>query len=72
MKRTKQTQKIVNAINEYLRNNHIKSQGDPVFVVITHALINANAYQGFNYFTADGKLFSGENENEKFDHLEFY
>lgn len=71
MKRTKQTQAIVDSVNEYLRNNHIKSQGDPVFVVITHALIEANCYQGFNFFTADGKLFSGENE-KKFDHLEFY
>lgn len=71
MKRTKQTQTIVDNVNEYLRNNHVKSQGDPVFVVITHALIKANCYQGFNFFTADGKLFSGENE-KKFDHLEFY
>lgn len=71
MKRTKQTQTIVNSVNEYLRNNHIKTQGDPVFVVMSHALIEAKCYQGFNYFTADGKLFSGENE-KKFDHLEFY
>lgn len=71
MKRTKQTQTIVNSVNEYLRNNHVKSQGDPVFVVMSHALIEAKCYQGFNYFTADGKLFSGENEKE-FDHLEFY
>lgn len=71
MKRTKQTQTIVDSVNEYLRHNHIKSQGDPVFVVMSHALIEAKCYQGFNYFTADGKLFSGENE-KKFDHLEFY
>lgn len=71
MKRTKQTQIIVDNVNHYLRHNHIKSQGDPVFVVMSHALIEAKCYQGFNYFTADGKLFSGENE-KKFDHLEFY
>lgn len=71
MKRTKQTQAIVDSVNEYLRNNHVKSQGDPVFVVMSHALIKAKCYQGFNFFTADGKLFSGENE-KKFDHLEFY
>lgn len=70
MKRTKQTQVIMNNVNNYLRNNHVKSQGDPVFVVMSHALINANIYQGFNYFTADGKLSGGE--NEKFDHLEFH
>ena len=70
MKRTKQTQIIVDNVNHYLRNNHIKSQGDPVFVIMSHALINANVYQGFNYFTADGKLSGGQ--NEQFDHLEFY
>lgn len=70
MKRAKQTQVIVYSVNEYLRNNHVKSQGDPVFVVMSHALINANVYQGFDYFTAEGFLFSGD--NEKFDHLEFY
>lgn len=70
MKRAKQTQTIVDNVNSYLRNNHIKSQGNPVFVVMSHALINANVYQGFNYFTADGKL-SGS-DNDKFDHFEFY
>ena len=70
MKRTKQTQTIVNNVNKYLRNNHIKSQGDPVFVVMSHALIEAKCYQGFNYFTTDGRLSGGE--NEKFDHLKFY
>lgn len=70
MKRAKQTQIIVDNVNNYLRNNHIKSQGDPVFVVTSHALINANVYQGFNYFTADGFLSGGD--NEKFDHLEFH
>ena len=70
MKRAKQTQIIVDNVNSYLRNNHIKTQGDPVFVVMSHALINANVYQGFNYFTADGFLSGGD--NEKFDHLEFH
>lgn len=70
MKRTKQTQAIVDSVNEYLRNNHIKSQGNPVFVVMSHALINANVYQGFNYFTTEGFLSGGD--NEKFNHLEFH
>lgn len=70
MKRTKQTQTIVNSVNAYLRNNHIKSQGDPVFVVMSHALIEAKCYQGFNYFTTDGRLSGGD--NDKFDHLGFY
>jgi len=70
MKRTKQAQAIVNSVNEYLRNNHVKTESDPVFVVMSHALIEAKCYQGFNYFTTDGRLSGGE--NEKFDHLRFY
>lgn len=70
MKRAKQTQVIVDSVNEYLRNNHVKSQGNPVFVIMSHALINANVYQGYNYFTAEGYLSGGN--NEKFDHLEFH
>lgn len=70
MKRAKQTQKIVDCVNEYLRNNHVKTESDPVFVVMNIALIEANVYQGYNYFTTDGRLSGGE--NEKFDHLRFY
>ena len=70
MRRTKQAQAIVDSVNEYLRNNHVKSQGDPVFVIMSHALINANVYQGYNYFTAEDYLSGGN--NEKFDHLEFH
>lgn len=70
MKRTKQAQAIVDSVNEYLQNNHVKRENDPVFVVMQHALIHANTYQGFNYFTAEGFLSGGV--NEKFDHLEFY
>lgn len=70
MKRTKQTQIIVDNVNHYLRQNRVKSQGDPVFVVMSYALIEAKCYQGFNYFTADGRLSGGQ--NEQFDHLEFY
>lgn len=70
MKRTKQTQAIVDSVNEYLRNNHVKKEDDPVFVVFGIALINANVYQGYNYFTAEGFLSGGD--NDKFDHLEFH
>ena len=70
MKRTKQAQAIVNSVNEYLRNNHIKTESDSVFVVMQHALIKANCYQGFNYFTAEGYLSGGD--NEKFDHIELH
>ena len=70
MKRAKQTQVIVDSVNEYLRNNHVKKEDDPVFVVFGIALINANVYQGYNYFTAEGFLSGGD--NDKFDHLEFH
>lgn len=70
MKRAKQTQKIVDFVNEYLRNNHVKREDDPVFVVMNIALIEAGVYHGFNYFTTEGFLSGGD--NEKFDHLEFY
>lgn len=70
MKRTKQAQAIVDNVNHYLRHNHIKTQNDPVFTVMLYSLIEANCYQGFNYFTADEKLSGGD--NEKFDHLKFY
>ena len=70
MKRTKQAQAIVDSVNEYLRNNHVKREDDPVFVIVRHALIHANAYRGFNYFTAEGYLSGGD--NEKFDHIELH
>lgn len=70
MKRAKQTQAIVDSVNEYLRNNHVKRENDPVFVVVRHALSRANVYQGFNYFTAEGFLSGGD--NEKFDHIELH
>lgn len=70
MKRAKQAQAIVDSVNEYLRNNHVKREDNPVFVVMNAALIHANVYQGFNYFTTEGYLSGGD--NEKFDHLEFH
>lgn len=70
MKRAKQAQIIVDSVNEYFRNNHVKREDDPVFVVMQHALIHANVYQGFNYFTAEGYLSGGD--NEKFDHIELH
>lgn len=69
-KMTKQTVAMVNAVNSYLRNNHIKSEDDFQFHMMGYLLLRADAYHGFNYFTADGKLSGGNNEN--FDHLEYY
>ena len=50
MKRTKQAEKMIDAVNEYLRNNNIKSQNDCVFATFLYALLKANIYNGFNYY----------------------
>lgn len=59
MKRAKQTETMINVTNEYLKNNHVKTESDPVFIVMTHALIEAGIYRGFNYYKADGVLSGG-------------
>ena len=70
MKMTKQVQIIVNEINDYFRQEHIKDESNGAFVHVSWLLSKANCYHGFNYFTADGRLSGGKNED--FDHLEFY
>ena len=69
-KMTKQTRAMVETINDYMRNNHIKNENDAQFNLMGYLLLRADAYHGFNYFTADGRLSGGD--NEKFDHLELY
>ena len=69
-KMTKQTRMMVEATNAYLRHNHIKDEMDEMFHITGYLLLRADAYHGFNYFTADGRLSGGNNEN--FDHLEYY
>lgn len=71
MKRmTKQVKTMVEEVNDYLRRNHVKDEGDEKFVIMQFLLLKAGCYHGFNYFTADGRLSGGD--NEKFDHLELY
>lgn len=67
---TNQTKAMVEAVNTYLRCNHVKSEDDTQFNLMGYLLLRADCYHGFNYFTADGKLSGGK--NEKFDHLEYY
>ena len=55
MKRAKQTETIIEVVNEYLRNNHIQDISDPAFSTLTHALIQAKTYRGYNLYTAEGK-----------------
>lgn len=71
MKRmTKQVKTMVEEVNDYLRRNHVKDEGDEKFVIMQWLLLRAHCYHGFNYFTVDGRLSAGR--TEKFDHLELY
>ena len=79
MKRTKQLQHVVDKVNEYLRNNHIKDEGDPAFMIVGWALLDTHTYQGFNMYKdktlADGTVISvlaGTADPEKFDYLQLY
>lgn len=69
-KMTKQTIKMVQEVNEYLKYRHVKNTNDPQFSVMCWLLTKANCYYGYNYFTIDGRLSGGD--NEQFDHLEIY
>lgn len=66
MKRTKQTDSIVTIVNDYLRENHAK-EDDSVFIVMSHALMGAGVYHGFNYYDAEGKL-----NGKDYDHVQLY
>lgn len=68
MKRAKQVEIMVKEVNEYLRRNHISDIYDPVFNMVQNMLLKAKVYQGFNYYTADGRLSGGKNT----DYIKFY
>lgn len=68
MKRTKQTTTIIETVNTYLKNNHIQDTSDPAFSTLTHALIQAKTYRGYNLYTAEGKLSGGVNT----DYIQIY
>lgn len=70
MKMTKQVKTMVSFVNNYMRANHIKTQDNHLFNDMQALLLEAGCYHGFNYFTEDGRLSGGPNEN--FDHLELY
>ena len=79
MKRSKQLQTVVDKTNEYLRNNKIKDEGDPAFMVVNWALLDTHTYHGFNMYKdkelADGTVISvlaGTSDPEKFDYLQLY
>ena len=79
MKRTKQLQAMVDRTNEYLKNNHIKDEGDSAFMVVSQVLLDTHTYKGYNMYKdktlADGTVFSvlaGTDDPDKFDYLQLY
>ena len=66
MKRANQTKAIIASVNDYLRENHAR-QDDPVFIVVSYALMGAGVYHGFNFYDSEGKL-NGNN----YDHVQLY
>ena len=76
MRRTKQIQRLIKDVNHYLRHNHIKDEGDPVFLVTMHSLLQQRIYQGFNYYK--DKVIGGNTvsvlagSSENFEYLQLY
>ena len=53
MKRAKQMENLIERANNYLRLNHINTQDDGVFLVITNSLLQDGLYKGFNWYKVD-------------------
>lgn len=70
-KMTNQVKKMVEEVNEYLRYRHVKDTSDHLFSDMCWLLLRANCYHGYNFYTLEGTLSGGDN-NEEFDHLEIY
>lgn len=65
---------LITDVNQYLRNNKVKNQGDACFLVVTHSLLQQGLYRGFNYYK-DGvigdkviPILAGSSEN--FEYLQ--
>ncbi len=69
-KMTLQVKAMVKEVNEELKFKHIKNTDNELFNTMCWLLMRAGCYNGFNYYTIDGKLSGGDNES--FDHLEIY
>ena len=70
MKMNKQTKAMVDAVNAICKEQHIKDVHHPLFANMCWLLSQAGCYHGFNFFTVDGRLSGGE--NDQFDHLQIY
>jgi hypothetical protein len=78
MKRSKQLQMMVDLTNEFLRNNHIKDEGNDAFTICQLALLRTKTYHGFNMFKEKQigdemiLVLAGTSDTEKFDCLQLY
>lgn len=63
MKMTKQVKTMTKSVNQYFKDNSIKSEYNDVFLVISYALMQANIYKGFNWFDESGKTAKETDEN---------
>ena len=77
MKRTKQAEKMIDAVNRYLEVNCIKNQDNDLFWAFQEALLEANIYNGFNYYKhkeINGEkvlVLAGTSDPTKYDCLQF-
>lgn len=69
-KMSTQVKAMVECVNDYLAYRHIKDISDHIFSDMCWLLSNANCYHGYNYYTLEGTLSGGD--NEEFDHLQIY
>ena len=70
MKRTKQTQAMVDAMNSRLREYHIKDYNDPGFTFLTWLLIEIKGYHGFLYYNPAGRIVPGDSSEA--DYLQIF
>ena len=68
MKRTKQTEKMIEQVNFYLKNNKINNPFNDVAQVFMASLLAADTYKGFNFYNENGTLTT----EEKCDYIQIY
>lgn len=70
MRRTKQTQKMIDYVNMYLKKNHITDDFDDVFLIFSNALVNADVYNGHQYINKSG--FPCAYNADDVDHIKLF
>lgn len=67
-KMTAQVKCMVECVNDYLSDRHVKDISDHIFSDMCWLLLRANCYHGYNYYTLEVALSGGD--NDEFDHLQ--